>query len=179
MNALWLTALLSLPAGAQEAFPYTPPSRAFSCSMLTGWLAFEQATPAGTVTHIIGPESLSGWRPAYHVHAIEKSAPAYREPRAMLKALRRSDDASDREATGLQSWRVARKSARLFEVRERRFSPAGRLPAELLDLHHFYAYVPGVGDDYFIVKLTARESEYLELRPEFRRFLESLRVVGY
>ena len=147
--------------------------------MLTGWTAFEQPSPAGTVTHIMGPESAPGWRPSYHVHLVERGKPGYREPRAMLKALRRSEDASEREATSLETWRVARKSARLFEVRERRFSPAGRLPAELRALHHFYAYVPGVGEDYFIVKLTTSEDEYLKLRPEFRRFLESMRIVGY
>lgn len=180
VKALWFAILLALPASAEEeAFPYTPPGRSFSCSMPLGWTAFEQPTPAGTVTHIVGPESAAGWRPAYHVHAFEKGTPAYLEPRAMLKALRRSDNASDREVTGLESWRVARKSARLFEVREQRFSPAGQLPGELLNLHHFYAYVPGVGEDYFIVKLTTRETEYLEFRSEFKRFLESMRIVGY
>ncbi|MBI3296543.1 MAG: hypothetical protein HYZ75_00145 [Elusimicrobia bacterium] len=180
MTGLWLAALLALPAGAaDDAFPYTPPSRSFSCTLPMGWTAFEQATPAGTATHLVGPETAAGWRPAYHVHAFEKGKPGWRTPRQTMKALRRSDDASDRASTGLTSWRVARKPARLFEVREKRFTPAGRLPAELLELHHFYALVPGVGDDYFIVKLTTREAEYLDFRKEFNRFLESLRIVGY
>jgi hypothetical protein len=172
--------LLALPAGAAvELLPYTPPSRSFSCLVPAGWTAFEQATPLGTAAHIWGPEGPAGWRPAYHIHVVEKNKPGWRDPRQMLKELRRSDDASDRAPTALSSWRVAHKSARLFEVHERRMTPAGRLPAEALGVHHFYAYVPGVGADYLIVKLTTREDDYLEYRREFMRFLDSLRLLGY
>ena len=172
--------LLALPAAAAvELLPYTPPSRSFSCLVPSGWTAFEQATPAGTTAHILGPEGPAGWRPAYHVHVVEKNKPGWQEPHDMLKSLRRADDSSDRAPTALNSWRVARKSARLFEVHERRMNPAGRLPAEALGIHHFYAYVPGVGEDYLIVKLTTREDDYLEFRREFMRFLDSLRLLGY
>lgn len=170
-----LLSLFALFAAAEE-IPYTPPSRSFSCLLPSGWTAFEQATPAGTAAHLVGPEGPAGWRPAYHVHSVEKGKPGWRAPREMLKTLRRSDKEAGRSASSLSSWRVARKPARLFEVREKRLAPAGRLPAELLELHHFYAFVPGVGEDYLIVKLTTREADFLELRREFYRFLESLRL---
>lgn len=180
-----MTLLLSLllaagaSVAAQEELPYSPPSRAFSCTLPLGWTAFEAETPAGPVDHLVGPEGPAGWRPAYHVHVMEKGKPGWRSPRETIKALRRSDDATERSASGLTSWRVARKPARLFEVREERLYPPGRLPQELLRLHHFYAFVPGVGEDYLIVKLTTREEEFLEYRKEFMRFLESLRTTGY
>lgn len=167
------------PASAQDEVPYTPPSKAFSCTLPMGWTAYEQSTPVGTVAHIVGPETAAGWRPAYHIHVVEKGKPGWRRGRETLKALRRSEDAADRTVTGVNSWRVARKPARLFEAREVRMYPPGRLPAELLPLHHFYAYVPAVGEDYIVVKLTTREAEYLDYRKEFTRFLESLRVLGY
>ena len=185
MNRLALllaAALLSgapAPAAAQDEVPYTPPSKAFSCTLPMGWTAYEQATPVGTVAHIVGPETAAGWRPAYHIHVVEKGKPGWRPGRETLKALRRSEDAAERTVTGLNSWRVARKPARLFEAREVRMYPPGKLPAELLPLHHFYAYVPSVGEDYLVVKLTTREAEYLDYRKEFTRFLESLRVLGY
>lgn len=179
MKLLLLAALFALPsAAAEDLVPYSPPSRSFSCSLPVGWTAFEQATPVGTVAHIVGPEVTAGWRPAYHVHSVEKDKPGWRKPRQMLKALRRSDDSAKRSSTGLVSWRVGRKSSRIFEVSERRVVPAGRLPSELLGLHHFYAYIPGVGDDYFVVKLTTRESDYLDYRKEFYRFLDSLQFLG-
>lgn len=180
MRTAALALLLALPSSAQEeGAPYTPPSKAFSCVLPMGWTAFEQTAPGGTALHIVGPETQAGWRPAYHIHVFEKGKPGWRPGRETLKALRRSEDEADRTVTGMNSWRVARKPARLFEARERRLFPPGRLPAELLDIHHFYAYVPGVGEDYLVVKLTTRESEYLDYRKEFTRFLESLRVLGY
>ena len=68
------------------------------------------------------------------------------------------------------------KPARLFGPR------SGCIPGKLRpksSVHHFYAYVPAVGEDYLVVKLTTREAEYLDYRKEFTRFLESLRVLGY
>ncbi len=65
------------------------------------------------------------------------------------------------------------------DVREKRDSTFGRLPAERIDLHHFYAVVPDGRDAYFMIKLSVTEKSYLKYRAEFRRFLKSFRITRY
>ena len=78
MRTLALALLFVLPAVAEDEVPYTPPSKAFSCTLPMGWTAYEQATPAGSVAHIVAPETAAGWRPAYHIHVVEKGKPGWR-----------------------------------------------------------------------------------------------------
>jgi hypothetical protein len=76
------------------------------------------------------------------------------------------------------SWRVGRSPGRIFEVREERVLPEGRLPAKPVRLHHFYAFVSSGADEYFMIKLSCAEDDFVEYRNEFRRFLRTFRVLG-
>ncbi|MFH1725655.1 MAG: hypothetical protein ABII00_13685 [Elusimicrobiota bacterium] len=157
---------------------YSPPSRTFSCEIPSGWTPMEEPTPRGSAVHIVGPQQARGaWRAAYHIHFFEKDKPGFVPSREALKAARRRD--AGRDVTGMSSRRVARRPARVFQVHEKRLLPAGRLPAELVALHHFYVFVPSGSDDYFVIKLSTTEEAFLDYRRELGRFLESFRVIGY
>ena len=73
---------------------------------------------------------------------------------------------------------VRRRPARVFEVREERLVPPDRLPAELVSLHHFYAFVPDGKEDYFLIKLSTTEHDFLDYRRVFRHFIKSFRIIG-
>jgi len=156
---------------------YMPPSGAFVCDLPGGWAALEEPSISGMSVHIFGPQH-GALRPAYHIHLVSKGNPGFEPIMDGIKHERESESAAGRETTPLQAWRVSERSARIFEARERRLVPAEALPAEIVVLHHFYAFLPA-GDDYFIVKLTVSEEEFEDYRVEFRRFLKSLNIIGH
>lgn len=159
---------------------YSPPSRIFSCDIRRGWQAFEHKTPRGAAVHILGPaEPGSSFRPAYHIHHFEKGKPGFMRAKHAMKQERRKDKATGRQATAPKSWRVGNHAARMFEVREQRLLPVGRLPARPVPIHHFYAMVPAGGEDYVMIKFSSTEESYLKYRKEFYRFLETFRIIGY
>lgn len=187
LAAVLLAAALA-PGPALAAPPWSDPDRVehfrprngtFLCEIPEGWTGFEEETPRGVSVHLFGPVEAQGlWRAAYHVHSIEGSRPGFLPARDFLKAQRARIKSAQREATELMTWRVDRRPAKVFEVREQRFLPHGRLPAAWLRLHHFYAVVPNGRDDYFLVKLSTTEESYLKYREEFRRFLASFKPTG-
>lgn len=159
---------------------YISPSKSFIVDIPRGWEGFESASPRGIATHLLGPELADGgWRAAYHVHYFEKGAPGFAPLREMLKIERRKNRTMRRQVTPTTTWRVDRKPAKVFEVREERITRYGRLPAERLPLHHFYAIVPNGTNAYYMIKLSVTENRYLEYREEFRRFLKSFRITSY
>jgi len=95
-----------------------------------------------------------------------------------VRRLRAADPASGRAAGPVRRWRVARLSARRFEVTEKRLLPPDRLPARPVMLHHYYTLVPA-GDGYFTIKMSTSRDTYLEHREAYERLLESFRILGY
>ena len=180
MSLLIAAALLAAPASAREKkiyLPYTPPSGLFSAEIPEGWAASEEETPRGIVTHIVGPsESKGSWHAAYHVHYFEKSKPGFVDSREAMKIFRERDKTTDRDADQMTTWRVDNKPAKMFQVRETRMLPGGRLPAERVSLHHFYMFVPSGRDEYYVIKLSTTEETFLDYRAEFRRFMASFRT---
>lgn len=168
------------PANASAFKPYTSSRGAFACDMpVSGWAAFEEETPFGSSAHFFGPVEESGnWRAAVHVHFLDKGQPGFVPLDDAVKRERRSDASADRESTPVRRKRVARTSARCFEVTETRLLPVDRLPAAPAVLHHYMAFVPA-GDGYFIIKLTTSRDSYLEYRAQFERVLQTFRVLGY
>lgn len=170
--------LAPLPQGG--LITYTSPSKSFIVDIPRGWESFESETPRGIAAHLIGPKLADGgWRAAYHVHYFEKGAPGFAPLREMLKTERKKNRTMQRQVTPTTTWRVDRKPAKIFEVREQRIAPYGRLPAERLSLHHFYAIVPNGINAYYMIKLSVTEDKYLDYREEFRRFLKSFKITGY
>src|SRR6476646_2078512 len=119
-----LLALLSLSparAGSPEKpahVPYSPSHHAFSCELPAEWAVFEEETPRGTAVHALGPsEARGGYRAAIHVHYFEKERPGFVPWQESLAKIRERDKASGRESTSMSSWRVAKKPAKLFEIR--------------------------------------------------------------
>ena len=166
------------PAG--DFIEYTPPSRLFSCEIpAEGWNALEEEGPRGLSVHILGPEEPDrDFRAGLHVHYFEKGRPGFTPWQELLVKIRERDPEAHRESTGMVSWRIAKRPARTFEIRESRLLPLDRIPAELVTLHHFYALVPGGGDSYFLIKLSTTERTYLQYREPFKRFLKSFRIAG-
>jgi len=170
----------TLPVQAADYVPFTPRNRTFACEIPEGWTPMTRQNARGWSTHIFGPaEDAGSWRAAYHIHYYEKGRPGFLPLREFLKTERRRDKYTDRDVTPMTAWRVAKKPAKLFQVREKRILPSHTLPSQLKALHHFYLVLPGSGEDYFVVKLTTTEETYLDYRKEFRRFLKSFRIVGY
>lgn len=169
-----------LPAVPEHFERFVPENRAFSCEMPLGWTVFEEEGLRGPAVRMTGPEQADGaWRAVYQVHLLLKDRPGYAPLKDFLKAETRRDKRIAREATVPAAWRVAKKPARIFEVREARFTPPASLPAARLGMHHFYALIPASRDDYFLVKLSTTEDSYLKYRDEFKRFLESFQILSY
>lgn len=173
--------LLGWAAAAHAAaVPFSSQSAGFSCELASAdWAAFEEQSPRGVSVHFFGPAQARGaYRAAYHVHFFEKDRQGFLPVMEFMKVLREREKLSDRGATPPTVWRVSKRAARVFEAREERLLPTGRLPAELIALHHFYALVPAGGEGYFLIKLSTTEESFLDFRAEFRRFLESFLVYG-
>ncbi|MBI3549583.1 MAG: hypothetical protein HY078_11135 [Elusimicrobia bacterium] len=157
---------------------FTPARRNFTCEVPPSWPSLEEDTPSGPATHLIGPADANGaWRAAIHVHYMQKGAPGFIPLDDQLKRVRRSDKGTDRESSPLFRWRVGRYPARRFEVVEQRIVARNRLPAQPLHLHHYYAFVPAGGHDYFVVKLSSTRDSYLEYRNAFDHLLNTFRVM--
>lgn len=177
-----LAALLLLSAPAARAAKggptFIPPSRSFTCELPgEAWTAFEEEGPRGLSTHILGPEEPDGaFRPALHVHVFDRGRPGFVSWQELLPKLRARDPELGRESTSMVSWRVDGKPARTFEVKEERLLPLDRYPAEWVTLHHFYALIPGAGDNYLLVKLSSTEKSYLNYRETFKRFLRGFKL---
>ncbi|HVE13035.1 MAG TPA: hypothetical protein VNI01_06545, partial [Elusimicrobiota bacterium] len=137
---------------AVKTVPYTPPSKSFACEVpAEGWSAFEEETPRGLTTHILGPEEPDGrFRPAIHVQVFDASRPGFVKWQELLPKLRARDPEVGRESSTMTAWRIDRRAARTFEIREDRLLPIDRYPAEWTRLHHFYALVPGSGESYVL-----------------------------
>ncbi|MFH2201497.1 MAG: hypothetical protein ABIJ96_00130 [Elusimicrobiota bacterium] len=158
---------------------FQPPGRSFSADIPAGWDTVEEKTPRSISVHILGPDEAAGaWRAAYHVHFYEKDFQDYLPARDFLKRLHDREGPAKQEATPLRSLRVSGRAARIFEVRESRLLPHGRLPAATVTLHHYYAFIPASSDAYAVVKLSTTEETFLEYRKEYMRFLKSFRF-GY
>jgi hypothetical protein len=156
---------------------YAPQGGGFTCDLPAGWTRFMTKTPRGIAAHAIGPELAGGAvRAAYHIHLFEQGKPGYQPIAEYMKASRQRAKSSNRQSTAPTSWRVNKGPARVFEVREDRMLPVGKLPSQITTLHHFYALVPLGRNDYFVVKLSTTEESYLEYREEFRRLLKTFRV---
>lgn len=185
-SKLWLTVLLwAAPAAAQDAprspyRPFTATRRTFACDApAIGWYPVEEDTPYGSAVHWLGPVEADGaFRAAIHVHFVDSRQPGFLPLDEAVKRERDGDRASGREATPVRRWRVAKRSARRFEVTETRQLPGARLPSRPLVLRHYYTLVPA-GDGYFIVKLTSTQETYQEYRKDYEQMLESFRVLGY
>ncbi|MBI4425677.1 MAG: hypothetical protein HY554_18240 [Elusimicrobia bacterium] len=164
--------------GAYRSF--TSARRTFACDVpVRGWRVFEEETPSGSAAHFLGPSELDGsWRAALHVHYVDKTQPGFLPLEDAVKRARRAEPGSSRSATTVRRWRVARQSARRFEVTETRLIPPDRLPAAPAVLHHYVAFVPA-GDGYFLVKLSSARDNYLDYRELFERVLQTFRILGY
>lgn len=172
-------ALAAAPAAAEKRgyVLYTPPSGSFTAEIPEGWIPFEEESPRGTATHIIGPAEADGaWRASYHIHYFEKGKPGFLPSKEALRVFRARDKATDRDVGQMTTWRVDSKPAKMFQVREKRILPAQRLPAERVALHHFYMFVPSGRDEYYLIKLSTTEKSFLNYRTEFRRFMASFRT---
>lgn len=159
---------------------FVSPKGTFGCDVpAVGWSAMEEDTPLGSTARFFGPVEEGGaWRAALHVHYLDKAQPGFVPIDDAVKRARRSDSTAERSATSVRRARVARASARRFEVNETRLLPIDRLPAAPSALHHYLAFIPA-GDGYFIVKLSTSRETYLERKPLFERVLKTFRVLGY
>ncbi|PCI37659.1 MAG: hypothetical protein COB53_05840 [Elusimicrobia bacterium] len=183
MNKIIAFLILILLAPAAGAKPkrnyirYSPPSGSFSVEIPEGWVPFEEESPRGTATHIIGPAEASGaWRASYHVHYFEKGKPGFLPAKAAMRVFRNRDKGIDREVGQMTTWRVDKKPAKMFQVREKRILPANRLPAERVSLHHFYMFLPAGRTEYYVIKLSTTEKTFLNYRAEFRRFMSTFKT---
>jgi len=185
-SLLWALLLCSpgLGAWAQDAprpksVLFESAHRTFAGEIPAGWSALETESPSGFSMHLLGPAEAEGaWRPAFHVHFMEKGRPGFIPLEAALKRARRSDKLTGRRATPIFRRKVAKESARRFEVTETRLAPSSTLPARPLVLHHYYALVPA-GESYFVIKLSTTRDDYLDYRKDFERFLDTFRILGY
>jgi len=170
----------SAPVRSSNYKPYTSTKGTFACDIpVSGWQPFEEETPFGSSAHFLGPvEESGGWRAALHVHFLDKAQAGFVPIDDAVKRERKSDSLAERESGSVRRVRVARASARRFDVTETRLAPPDRLPASSIVIHHFFAFVPA-GDGYFIVKLSTSRDTYLEYRELFDRVLQSFRVLGY
>jgi len=174
---------LMLLAGPVSAKPkwayvrYTPPSGSFTAEIPEGWVPFEEESPRGTATHIIGPAEAQGaWRASYHIHYFEKGKPGFIPSKEAMRVFRKRDKSIDRDVGQMTTWRVDKKPAKMFQVREKRLLPSHKLPAERVALHHFYMFVPAGREEYYLIKLSTTEKNFLNYRAEFRRFMGSFRT---
>jgi hypothetical protein len=176
--ALLLASAPFASAKSKHAYErYTPPSGSFTAEIPEGWVPFEEESPRGTVTHIIGPAEADGaFHAAYHVHYFEKGKPGWIPPREAMHAFRERDKLSERDVGQMTTWRVDAKPAKMFQVREKRVLPSSRLPSELVALHHFCMFVPAGRHEYYLIKLSTTEKTFLNYRAEFRRFMKSFRT---
>jgi len=181
LAALWAAGPAAAQEGsAQTRYPFfTPPSRLFSCEIPVGWSSFETETLRGKAVHIVGPRGSGTLRPAYHIHHFDKTKPGFLPGKDALRRELKSDKASGRESSATVSVRAGRNTGKMFEVREERLLPEGRLPAKPARLHHFYAFLASGADEYIMIKLSCPEEDFVAYRQEFRRFLKSFRVLGY
>jgi len=159
---------------------FTSARRTFSCDIpWAGWNLFEEDTPFGSSTHVLGPSEAGGaFRAGLHIHFIDKDRAAFEPLDGFVKRVRQDERVSGRTATPIRRWRVAKRSARRFEVRETRQLPNGHTPSRGRVLHHYYAVVPA-GDGYFVVKLSTTEETYLEHRESYEHLLNTFRILGY
>lgn len=159
---------------------YAPGSNSFVCDLPgADWAAFEEEEAEGAAVHILGPDNPDGlYRPGIDVRLYEKGHSRFVPMKTFIDRMRRSDDDTSRQATGVRPLRIGGILLRLFEVNEKRWLPVDRFPASERELHHFVAVVPA-GDSYFVIKLGSTRETYLEYRSLFVNFLKSFRPQGY
>ena len=159
---------------------YAPASNSFVCDLPGAeWVAFEDEEAEGAAVHILGPDNPDGlYRPGIDVRLYEKGHSRFLPMKTFIDRMRRSDDDTGRQATGVRPQRIGGILLRLFEVNEKRWLPVDRFPAAERDIHHFVAVVPA-GDSYFVIKLGSTRETYLEYRSLFVNFIKSFRPQGY
>ncbi|MBI5624443.1 MAG: hypothetical protein HY924_11750 [Elusimicrobia bacterium] len=174
-----LLALAAPGAWAQDDFKgYVPPSERFSCEAPADWSAFEEEEPSGSAVHFLGPEDPSGaYRAGIDVHFVDSGRPGYVPAKTAIENLRRSEKLSQRQSTPVKRFAIGKGLARIFEVWEKRSVPGERSPSVAVALHHFVAVVES-GEDYFVVRLSSAEEQYVDFRKVFVRFLKSFRAKG-
>lgn len=181
-----LTLCLAAPALAQEIqappssyIKYSPLSGSFTCEIpSSGWHGFEEETPHGYSTHIMGPKNPAGnFRTGIDVHFFEKGGAGSLDAKKAIDKMRKSSSNISRRATPIRPTRIAGFPGRLFEIEETRALPADKLPAKEEVLHYFVAVVQSQ-ESYYVVKLASSRDIYLDLRNEFLRFLKHFKPLG-
>lgn len=175
---LMLAAILPAAAQGQMTASFASARRTFSCDTPKGWPVFEEDTPGGFAAHFLGPAEAGGaYRAAIHVRYFEKGQPGFVPIDDALKRERQPDKLTERSATSVARWRVARNTARRFEVTETRQLPPGLLPSQAVLLHHYYAFVAS-GEGYYIIKLSSTRERYLDYKDDWEKLLATFRIIG-
>lgn len=159
---------------------FTPASRFFIADLpSSGWRPDEEEGSSGAVVRVFGPDDPSGRiRAVLSVRLADRDSAGFQPLKRAVNAMRAADSAVARSATPVRPLRVPAGLARTFEVVETRRLPAEEGPSAPIELHHYVAVIPHVGEAYFVVRLVTARANYLDFRDDFVRFLRSLRPLG-
>lgn len=181
ISLIFLLLARAVAASPEEGgLSWTPESRLFTAERPSAqWRALEEDGAVGAVARLFGPEDSSGlMRATLSVRLVDRDSPSFLPIKPGVSALRAPDAATSRRASPMRTLRVAAGLARTFEIVETRRLPFDEGPSTPLELHHYVAVIPHVGESYFVVRLVTSRNSYLDFRDDFVRFLKSLRPLG-